>query len=58
MTFPACSGGSETETYFSFGSLTSGAGVIYGYGALSSSLAVSNGITPSFAINALQCTFT
>ena len=58
VTFPAATGGSETETYFSFGSLTSGAGVIYGYGALTSSLAVSSGITPSFAINALQCNFT
>ena len=57
VTFPACTGSSETETYFSFGQETSGAGVIYGYGALTSSLAVSNGITPSFAINALQCTF-
>lgn len=58
VTFPACTAGSETETYFSFGQATSGAGIYYGYGALTSSLAVSNGITPSFAINALQCTFT
>lgn len=58
VTFPACTGSSETETYFSFGSLSSGVGVIYGFGALTSPLAVSNGITPSFAINALQCTFT
>jgi hypothetical protein len=57
VTFPAATGGTETETYFAFGSLASGAGVVYGYGALTSSLAVSNGITPSFAINALQCTF-
>jgi len=57
ITFPAATGGSETETYFAFGSLASGAGVIYGYGALTSSLAVSNGITPSFAIGAAQCTF-
>ena len=58
VTFPACIGGSETETFFSFGQATSGAGVIYGFGALTASLAVSNGITPSFAINAAQCTFT
>lgn len=58
VTFPAATGGTETETYFAFGSLTSGAGVVYGYGALTSSLAVSNGITPSFAINAINCDFT
>jgi hypothetical protein len=58
VTFPACTGGSETETYFSFGQESSGAGVIYGSGALTSSLAVSNGITPSFAISALSCQFT
>ncbi len=58
ITFPAATGGSETETYFAFGSLTSGAGVVYGFGALTSSLAVSNGITPSFAISALTASLT
>ena len=56
VTFPACTGSSETETYFSEGQETSGAGEIYFYGALTSSLAVSSGITPSFAINAATVT--
>jgi hypothetical protein len=56
VTFPACTGGPETETYFSIGYQSSGATKILAYGALTSSLAVSNGITPSFAINQLTCT--
>lgn len=53
VTFPACTGGSETENYFSTGQEVSGAGEVYWYGALTASLAVSSGITPSFAISAL-----
>jgi hypothetical protein len=53
-TFPAATGGTETETYFGIGTATSGAGSLIISAALTSSLAVSNGITPSFAINALQ----
>jgi hypothetical protein len=58
VTFPTGGASGETETYFAFGQATSGAGIIYGYGALTSSLVVSNGITPSFAINALNLDFT
>jgi hypothetical protein len=58
VTFPAATGGSETETYAVIGRDTSGAGEVIFWGALTSSLAVSNGITPSFAINALQATMT
>ena len=58
INFPQATGGSETETYFSVGTAMSGAGSILWYGALTSSLAVSNGITPSFAIGALTCTLT
>lgn len=54
VTFPACTGGSETETNFSASRDTSGAGELMWYGALGSSLAVSNGITPSFPIGTLQ----
>jgi hypothetical protein len=57
-TFPACTGGSETEQAAVIGRDTSGAGEVIFWGALSSNLAVSNGITPSFAINALQATMT
>jgi hypothetical protein len=56
VSFPAATGGSETETWFSVGSQSAGATEILWAGPLTSSLAVSNGITPSFAINALTCT--
>ncbi len=57
VTFPACTGGSETETDFSIGLITgTGAGDNLYWGALTSSLAVSNGITPSFAIGAISLT--
>lgn len=55
-TFPACTGGSNTITHFSIGVATSGASVIIASGVLSASLAISNGITPSFAIGALVAT--
>lgn len=56
ITFPACGVTGETETNFSLGRDTSGAGEVLWYGALTSSLVVSNGITPSFASGALVCT--
>lgn len=56
ITFPQCTGGSNTITHFSVGVATSGASkTLYG-GALTSSLAVSNLITPTFAANALTIT--
>lgn len=54
INFPACTGGSSTVTYVSIGVASSAASKILYYGALGSSLAVSNGITPSFAINQLS----
>lgn len=56
MTFGACTAGSNTITHFSIGYQTSGATKIIVSGALSASLAVSAGITPSFAIGALTAT--
>lgn len=56
ITFPACTGGSSTVTHVGLGTLTSGAGVLFVGGALSSSLAVSTGITPQFAISGLSIT--
>lgn len=56
VTFPACTGSSATCTYFSITVASSGASTILYSGALTSSLAVSNGITPSFAIGALTVT--
>ena len=56
ITFPAATGGSETETYFGIGSASSGAGNLFLYGALTAGLAVSSGITPEFAAGALDVT--
>jgi len=50
ITFPQATGGSSTCTYFGIGTDSSGAGNLTGSGALSASLAVTNGITPEFAI--------
>jgi hypothetical protein len=52
ISYPACTSGSETETYFSIGRASSSTGEVLWYGALTASLAVSTGITPSFAIGA------
>ena len=54
--FPQCTGGSGTATHFSIGTESSGAGQIVLSGALSASLAVSNGIQPQFSAGALQAT--
>lgn len=56
VTFPACTGGSSTCTYFSIGRDSSGAGEILVSGVLTASLAVTNGITPSYAIGQLTAT--
>jgi hypothetical protein len=56
ITFPAATGGSETETHFGIGSDVSGAGNLFIWGALTAGLAVSSGITPSFAAGALDVT--
>jgi len=56
VTFGACTGGSETEQAAQIGRDSSGTGETIVLGPLTANLAVSNGITPSFAINALQAT--
>lgn len=56
VTFGLDTVGSQTITHFSVGVATSGASVIIVSGALTASLAVSPGITPSFAIGALTAT--
>ena len=50
--------GSATITDFGVGSDSSAAGNLFLYGVLTASLAVSPGITPSFAIGALDVTLT
>lgn len=54
VAFAACTGGSNTITHFGIGSDLTGTGNLFLKGALTSSLAVSSGITPSFAIGDLD----
>jgi len=56
INFPACTGGSNTITHFGVGTLSSGTGKLLYSGALTASLAVSAGITPSFAAGTLDIT--
>jgi hypothetical protein len=57
VTFPACSGGSSTITYFSVTTASSGTSKILWRGT-TNSLAVTSGITPAFAIGELDCDIT
>lgn len=54
ITFPACGASGSTITHFGIGSDTSGTGNLFFSGT--SSLTVSNGVTPSFAAGALDIT--
>ena len=56
ISFPECTSGSETVTYVAIGTASSGAGQILYSGALTSSRAVSSGITLQFAAGALDST--
>jgi len=57
ISFPACAGGTNTATHFVIGTATKpNAGKILFHGDLNASLAISSGITPSFAIEALEVT--
>lgn len=56
INFPQCGATGSTITHFMVGAASSGTGQQGWSGALTASLAVSNGITPSFAINALTVT--
>ncbi len=58
ISFPQCGAGGCTATYFSVGTSPTGGSdsVILYSGQLASSLAISSGITPSFAAGALACT--
>lgn len=56
VAFATCTGGSNTITHAGIVQNSSGAGDLYISGALTSSLAVSNGIAPNFAIGQLVFT--
>ncbi len=52
VTFPECTGGTETITHFSIGLAASGASQILYKGALTAPIAVSNLITPRMPVGA------
>lgn len=54
VTFGACTAGSSSVTHFGIGTDLSGAGNLILKGALTATLAVSAGITPSFATGELD----
>lgn len=56
ITFPTATGGSNTITHFAVGTDVSGTGKVLYKGEVGASLAVSNGITPEFAIGELDIT--
>lgn len=56
VSFPACGASGATITHFGIGTDSSSTGKLLFSGALGSSLAVSNGITPSFAAGQLTAT--
>lgn len=56
ITFGQCTAGSNTITHFGIGTDSSGTGKLLYSGALGASLAVSAGITPSFAAGDLDGT--
>lgn len=56
VTFGLCTAGTPTITHFGIGSGSAGATELLWSGALAASLAVSPGVTPSFAIGTLVVT--
>ncbi|MCK5318027.1 MAG: hypothetical protein KAJ55_08935 [Anaerolineales bacterium] len=54
ITFPTSTSGPETETDVGLGFALAGAGVLQIYSTLAADLVVNNGITPEFAIGALD----
>jgi hypothetical protein len=46
ISFPAATGGSETEAYAGLGSASTGTGLLFFAGSISPTIAVSNGVTP------------
>ena len=54
IAFPTCTGGSGTATHFAIGTSASGAGTLLYSGALNSSMAISNGHTPTYATGQMQ----
>lgn len=57
-TYPTSASGPETESYFSIGTLSTGAGEYLWFGPLVTPLVVNIGITPSFASGQLTASMT
>lgn len=57
ISFPACTGGSNTISHVSVGTAHTSTGKVLWGGALTANLSVSSGITPQFAASALSTTF-
>ena len=49
ISFPAATGGSETETYAGLGQAASGSTLLFFAGAISPTISVSNGVTPQLS---------
>jgi hypothetical protein len=49
ISFPAATGGTETESYAGLGSLATGTGLLFFAGSISPSISVSNGVTPQLS---------
>jgi hypothetical protein len=49
ISFPAATGGSETETFFAVGTASTGVGKILYVGSLTPTIAVSTGVTPQIS---------
>ena len=56
ISFPTCGTAGGTATYFAVGGSATGTGNMLYSGSLTASLAITNGITPSFAGSALSVT--
>jgi hypothetical protein len=54
INFPQATGGSESETHFGTGSDLSGTGNLFIWGTLTSPLAVSSGVAPTFSPGSLD----
>lgn len=53
ISFPAATGGTETETFFGVGTAASGAGKLLYFGAISPTIAVTTSVTPQLTTSSV-----
>ena len=53
ISFPACTSGTETETFFGIGTSSSGAGNLLYFGPVSPTIGVSTGVTPQLTTSSV-----